>query len=40
VLPLWDRNILFASSEASAERCNEALNFAGLLDNRNPPARG
>ena len=22
VLPLWDRNILFAASEASAERCN------------------
>jgi hypothetical protein len=36
VLPLWDRNLLFASSEASAERCNEALNFAGLVDNRNP----
>ena len=36
VLPLWDRNILFAASEASAERCNEALNFAGLVDNRNP----
>ena len=36
VLPLWDRSLLFASSEASAERCNETLNFAGLLDNRNP----
>jgi hypothetical protein len=36
VLPLWDRNLLFAASEASAERCNEALNFAGLIDNRNP----
>jgi hypothetical protein len=36
VLPLWDRNILFASSEASAERCNEALNFAGLIDNKDP----
>jgi hypothetical protein len=36
VLPLWDRNILFAASEASAERCNEALNFAGLVDNRTP----
>jgi hypothetical protein len=24
------------NSEAIAERCNEALNFAGLIDNRNP----
>ena len=39
VLPLWDRNILFAASEASAERCNEALNFAGLVDNRIRRAR-
>jgi hypothetical protein len=38
VLPLWDRNLLFASSEASAERCAEALNFAGLIDNKNPSA--
>jgi hypothetical protein len=36
VLPLWDRDILFVSSEASAERCQEALNFAGLIDNKNP----
>ena len=35
-LPLWDRNLLFASSEASAERCQEALNFAGLIDNADP----
>ena len=36
VLPLWDRNLLYVNSEAIAERCNEALNFAGLIDNRNP----
>ncbi len=36
VLPLWDRNILFVSAEASAERCREALNFAALVDNKNP----
>jgi hypothetical protein len=36
VLPLWDRHLLFASSEASKERCDEPLNFAGLIDNRNP----
>jgi hypothetical protein len=35
-LPLWDRNLLYVNSEAIAERCNEALNFAGLVDNRNP----
>jgi hypothetical protein len=27
---------LYVNSEAIAERCNEALNFAGLVDNRNP----
>ena len=36
VLPLWDRNLLYVNSEAIAERCNEGLNFAGLIDNRNP----
>jgi hypothetical protein len=36
VLPLWDRNLLYVNSESSAERCNEALQFAGLIDNRNP----
>jgi hypothetical protein len=36
VLPLWERNLLYVNSEAIAERCNEALNFAGLIDNRNP----
>lgn len=33
-LPLWDRNLVFVSSEASNERCNEGLNFAGLVDIR------
>src|SRR5258708_38861059 len=36
VLPMWDRNLLFVSSEACAERCAEALNFAALVDNKNP----
>jgi hypothetical protein len=36
VLPLWDRNLLYVNSEAIAERCNEGLNFAGLVDNQNP----
>ncbi len=35
-LPLWDRNLIYANSEASAERCNEVLNFAGLIDNKDP----
>ena len=35
-LPLWDRGLLYVNSEAIAERCNEGLNFAGLVDNRNP----
>ncbi len=35
-LPLWDRGLIYANSEASAERCQEGLNFAGLIDNRNP----
>ena len=35
-LPLWERNLLYVNSEAIAERCNEALNSAGLIDNRNP----
>ena len=33
-LPLWDRQLLYVNSEASNERCNEGLNFAGLVDNR------
>jgi hypothetical protein len=36
VLPLWDRNLLFAASEPRAERCRDPLDFAGLIDNRNP----
>jgi hypothetical protein len=36
VLPLWDRNLLMVNSEASNERCNEGLNFAGLVDNKDP----
>lgn len=36
VLPLWDRGLLMVNSEASAERCNEGLNFAGLVDNKDP----
>ena len=36
VLPLWDRNLLYVNSEAIAEWCNEGLNFAGLVENRDP----
>ena len=37
VLPLWDRKLLFAMSEASAEGCDrDALNFAGMIDNKDP----
>ncbi len=36
VLPLWDRKLLFASSEASASHCAEGLNFAALIDNKDP----
>lgn len=37
VLPLWDRKLLFASSEASAEDCDtDALNYAALIDNKDP----
>lgn len=35
-LPLWDRQLLYVNSEASAERCSEGLNFAGLVDNKDP----
>ena len=38
-LPLWDRNLVYANSEASAERCTEALNFAALIDNNIRPTR-
>lgn len=37
VLPLWDRKLLYVSSEASKERCqDDGLNFAGMIDNANP----
>ena len=37
VLPLWDRKLLYVSSEASKERCQDnGLNFAGMIDNSNP----
>src|SRR6185437_11710946 len=36
VLPLWDRQMLFASSEAAPENCTyAALNYAVLIDNKN-----
>src|SRR6185437_16005343 len=35
VLPLWDRQMLFASSEAAPENCTDAaLNYAVLIDNK------
>ncbi len=35
VLPLWDRKLLYASSEAMAPGCDkDALNFAAFIDNR------
>jgi hypothetical protein len=37
VLPLWDRSLLYVSSEAQKEKCqDDGLNFAGLIDNANP----
>jgi len=37
VLPLWDRKLLYVSSEAMAERCKDnGMNFAGLIDNSDP----
>ncbi len=37
VLPLWDRKILYASSEAMASGCDkDALNFAAFIDNHDP----
>ena len=37
VIPLWDRKLLYANSEAWAENCDDdALNFVGLFDNKNP----
>jgi hypothetical protein len=37
VLPLWDRNLLYVSSEAQKEKCqDDGFNFAGMIDNTNP----
>jgi hypothetical protein len=37
VLPLWDRKLLYVSSEAQKERCqDDGMNFAGMIDNSNP----
>lgn len=37
VLPLWDRNLLYVSSEARKPKCeDDGLNFAGMIDNKNP----
>jgi hypothetical protein len=37
VLPLWDRKLLYVSSEARAPECKDnGLNFAGLIDNSKP----
>jgi hypothetical protein len=37
VLPFWDRHLLFVSSEASKERCeDDGMQFAGFVDNSRP----
>ena len=37
VLPLWDRQILFASSEASKGGCDkDGMNWAAFIDNKDP----
>jgi hypothetical protein len=37
VLPLWDRNLLYVSSEARKESCkDDGMNFAGMIDNASP----
>jgi hypothetical protein len=37
VLPLWDRHILFASSEASKWGCDkDGMNWAAMIDNKDP----
>ena len=37
VLPLWDRKLLYVSSEARKERCqDDGLNFSGMIDNADP----
>jgi hypothetical protein len=37
VLPLWDRNLLYVSSEAQKPGCaDDGMNFAALVDNKTP----
>jgi hypothetical protein len=37
VLPLWDRNLLYVSSEAQKSDCqDDGMNFAGMIDNSKP----
>ena len=37
VLPLWDRNLLYVSSEAQKGDCqDDGMNFAGMVDNSKP----
>ena len=37
VLPLWDRKLLYVSSEAQKEKCEDnGMNFAGMIDNADP----
>jgi hypothetical protein len=37
VLPLWDRKLLYVSSEAMKEKCeDDGFNFAGMIDNADP----
>jgi hypothetical protein len=37
VLPLWDRKLLYVSSEAQKSDCkDDGMNFAGMIDNSNP----
>ncbi|HKT19157.1 MAG TPA: hypothetical protein VJR47_14010, partial [Stellaceae bacterium] len=37
VLPLWDRKLLYVSSEAQKGECkDDGMNFAGMVDNSNP----
>lgn len=38
VLPLWDRRLLFVSSEPLKQGCVEGLHFAALVDNADPRA--
>ncbi len=37
VLPLWDRKLLYVSTEARKERCqDDGMHMAGMIDNSNP----